>query len=106
MVTHEQKVAYIRKKTPIADRYEQLAEELIEAAHAAMKIARLTRGVSPSPINLHEAELRFCDEYGDVLAVLDVEGFDDATSIGCANYKVDRWYNRLLKAEGKNDDNG
>lgn len=98
-MTRDEKLAYIREKTPIADRYEQLAEELIEAAHAAMKIARLNRGVSPSPISLHEADLRLRDEYGDVLAVLAVEGFDATMSECCANYKVDRWYGRLKERE-------
>ena len=98
-MTGEEKLAYIRERTPIADRYDQLAEELVEAAHAAMKIARLTRAVSPSPINLHEADLALTEEIGDVLAVLAVIGFRDTGSKVCCMYKVDRWQKRLAGAE-------
>lgn len=102
-MTKEEKLKYIRERTPIADRYEQLAEELVEAAHAAMKMERLLRGVSPSPVSIHDADLALEAEYGDVLAVMDVIGFSDTCSKLCAESKVDRWHKRLSETETKNE---
>ena len=40
----------IDQKVSEAGRYEQLAEEAVELAHAAMKKARILRGENPTPM--------------------------------------------------------
>ena len=46
--------------------YEGLAEELTEAAHAALKVSRILRGDNPTPVTLEDAEMMLEEEIMDV----------------------------------------
>lgn len=46
---------------------EQLAEECVELAKAALKRARIERGENPTPVTKAEAETALFEEYTDVL---------------------------------------
>lgn len=89
-------VAYIREETPIADRYAQLAEECIEAAHAALKIYRIIRGVSPTETRIEDATAALSEELADIGACLDIIGIrqDDEYNSRKAG-KIRRWFVRL-----------
>ncbi len=50
--------------------YEMLAEESIEMAHAAMKMARILRGENPTPLKMEDAFKNICEEYTDVAICL------------------------------------
>ena len=73
--------------------YEQLAEECVELAHAALKLARIKRGENPTPVSTEEAIGAVMEEYTDVRLVAfvlemlwDTEVFEQ---------KLLRWYKRL-----------
>ncbi len=78
-------------------RLEQLAEEASELAHAALKLARILRGESPTPIGEAQARENLIEEIADVLvtvdAVTDTRMFQDIESY-CTE-KKDRWEQRL-----------
>ena len=83
----------IRQKVPEAALYEQLAEECVELAHAALKLARIKRGENPTPVSVEDAMGAVMEEYTDlrlvayVLEMLwDTEVFEQ---------KLLRWYKRL-----------
>ena len=52
-------------------RLTQLAEEAVELAHAALKLARILEGVNPSPMNENEARSKLLEEAADVMVCLD-----------------------------------
>ena len=88
----------IRKKVSEAALYEQLAEECVELAHAALKLARIKRGENPTPVSVEEAMSAVLEEYTDlrlvayVLEMLwDVEAFEQ---------KLLRWCKRLVEVNG------
>lgn len=45
---------------------ELLAEEAVELAHAALKLARVLRGENPTPVSYLDAAAQFAEELGDV----------------------------------------
>lgn len=88
----------IRQKVTEAALYEQLAEECVELAHAALKLARIKRGENPTPVSVEEAMSAVLEEYTDlrlvafVLEMLwDTEVFEQ---------KLLRWYKRLGEVNG------
>ena len=88
----------IRQKVPEAALYEQLAEECVELAHAALKLARIKRGENPTPVSVEDAMGAVMEEYTDlrlvayVLEMLwDTEVFEQ---------KLLRWYKRLGEVNG------
>ena len=88
----------IRQKVSEAALYEQLAEECVELAHAALKLARIKRGENPTPVSVEEAMGAVMEEYTDlrlvayVLEMLwDVEVFEQ---------KLIRWHKRLGEVNG------
>jgi hypothetical protein len=88
----------IRQKVSEAALYEQLAEECVELAHAALKLARIKRGENPTPVSAEEAMRAVMEEYTDVRLVayvlemgLDIEMFKS---------KLLRWYERLGEVNG------
>ena len=86
----------IRKETPIADRYAQLAEEYIEAGHAALKMARIIRGVSPTNVLMEDAIAALSEEMADVRACLAVIGLsEDEYTERMTDSKLARWAERL-----------
>lgn len=85
---------YIRKHTPEAALYEQIAEEATELAHAALKYARVLRRESPTPVTREQAAEAVRQEYNDLLtvALMAPAAARDDTLI---KYKITRWRERL-----------
>lgn len=88
----------IRQKVSEAALYEQLAEECVELAHAALKLARIKRGENPTPVSAEEAMDAVMEEYTDLRLVAyvleigwDVEVFEQ---------KLLRWHKRLVEVNG------
>lgn len=52
--------------------YEQLAEECVELAHAALKMARVLRKENPTPVDESHARGKIFEELGDLMNALDV----------------------------------
>lgn len=50
------------EETPEVVRLMQLAEESVELAHAALKLARIQMGYSPTPMTEHEARVQLREE--------------------------------------------
>ena len=88
----------IRENTQEAALYEQLAEEAAELAHAALKLARVLRQESPTPVTPIQAEMAVEEEYNDLLTVAIV-----ATAAKQENLMIEaklaRWAERLKEAE-------
>lgn len=51
---------------------ENLAEECVELAHAALKEARRLRGENPTPATAEECQKALVEESADVLNMLDI----------------------------------
>jgi hypothetical protein len=88
----------IKQKVSEAALYEQLAEECVELAHAALKLARIKRGENPTPVSAEEAMDAVMEEYTDLRLVAyvleigwDVEVFEQ---------KLLRWHKRLGEVNG------
>lgn len=72
---------------------DQLAEEATELAQAALKLARVYRGINPTPVAVDEAHNNLIEEYSDVVLVariLDVYADPDILTA-----KTERWLKRL-----------
>lgn len=59
-------INHIAKEVGVAALYENLAEEAIELAHAALKTARALRNENPTPITTYEAVNHVLEELQDV----------------------------------------
>lgn len=59
-------INHITKEIGVAALYENLAEEAIELAHAALKTARALRNENPTPITTNEADNHVLEELQDV----------------------------------------
>ena len=55
------------EKMGAAAMLEQLAEEAMELAHAALKLARIERGENPTPVLKEDAMDHLIEEYTDVV---------------------------------------
>lgn len=101
---------FIYENTTKASQYEQVAEEAVELAHVAQKIARILRDEQPVAEGVtFESEFeKFIEEYADVeLAVFITE------TIASGHYDIDkkfldiydekllRWYKRVKEKTGK-----
>lgn len=73
---------------------EQLAEECIECAKAALKLARILRQENPTPITEAEARELLREEKKDVLTCMYVHGNE-----GMSYRKLKRWENRLRERQ-------
>lgn len=85
----------IRQKVSEAALYEQLAEECVELAHAALKLARIKRRENPTPVSVEEAMGAVMEEYTDfrVVAYVLEMGWD----IEVFEQKLLRWHKRLVE---------
>lgn len=101
---------FIYENTTEASRYEQVAEEAIELAHVAQKIARILRGEQPVAEGVtFESEFEhFLEEYADVeLAVAVTETIDSGCTenidkvLDTYDEKLLRWYERIKEKTGK-----
>lgn len=82
-------------------RLEQLAEEAAELAHAALKLSRILRGESPTPVSEAEAREALVREIADVMvctdALTDTRMLRDIGTYCTA--KKDRWEQRLRQEQ-------
>lgn len=101
---------FIYKNTTEASRYEQVAEEAVELAHVAQKIARILRGEQPVTEGVtFESEFeKFIEEYADVelaVSVTETIGgghFDiDQKFLDIYDTKLLRWCERIEEKIGK-----
>lgn len=82
---------------------ELLAEECVELAHAALKIARIQRGENPTSTIMEEARENFAEEMADVTIVmtdfLSFKGtvFDERKYESFGAAKLERMTQRLGK---------
>lgn len=101
---------FIYENTTKASQYEQVAEEAVELAHVAQKIARILRGEQPVAEGVtFESEFeRFIEEFADLELAVSV-----TETIGGGHYDVDqkfldiydekllRWCERIEEKIGK-----
>ena len=101
---------FIYKNTTEASQYEQVAEEAVELAHVAQKIARILRGEQPVAEGvIFESEFeKFIEEFADVeLAVFITEtiggGHNDIDEkfLDIFDTKLLRWCERIEEKIGK-----
>ena len=88
----------IKQKVSEAALYEQLAEECVELAHAALKLARIKRGENPTPISVEGALGAVMDEYTDLRLVAYV--LEMGWDIEVFEQKLLRWHKRLREVNG------
>lgn len=98
----EDEIQYAKKRVSRDALYTQLAEECIELAHAALKMARVQRDGDPS-IDPNATLDNLKEEFNDVLVVYDILGFDTNGDPGLMDAKIDRWYTRLLIQESEGE---
>lgn len=88
---------YVRRNVPKAAVWEQLAEELGEMQHHAIKAARVLRGNNPTPCHLQDEMLECEKELGDVLnCVRLLELHYDETEM---KLKMIRWWKRIKDSQ-------
>ena len=87
-------IGYIRRNIGAAACYEQLAEEASELAQAALKYARILRGVNPTPVPKEEAAMMLEEEYIDVQLAADVASVH-ANNRNLYLTKLQRWVDRI-----------
>lgn len=103
MMNQYDSLAYIISHSSEASLYEQLAEEAVELAHAAQKIARYLRGEQPlaDDFDLEKTKENVIEEYADTSIAFDVLlGFVDEIQKKLNDHydaKADRWARRLMK---------
>lgn len=88
----------IREQIPKAALYEQLAEEAVELAHAALKYARILREENPTPCDRYETIERVSEELLDIIIVMDVLRVNQFER-SKYNAKLQRWIDRLEAAK-------
>lgn len=101
---------YLYKNTTEASRYEQVAEEATELAHAALKVIRILRGEQPvaEDVTLESAIDHLIEEYADVeltmwVTELVASGHPDIDDKfrDVFDEKLLRWYERIKEKTGK-----
>lgn len=93
---------HIQSATTEAAMLELLAEEATELAHAALKVARIERGESPTPVNVEAAKANLSEEIADITAVFLAMDRPTETDLKITEAKIERWNDRLLEAHRKN----
>jgi len=81
----------------------QLAEELTEAAQAALKLARAMKGTNPTPLTVQQAKTMLNEELADVNACCAcVTGLDFERMDMLSWKKLNRWATRIAKNIAQN----
>ena len=88
---------FIFKREPDDELWSLLSEEASELASASAKLARILRGVSPTPVRLDKAMENVVEELTDVFNVLDVLQVAPDSTIGFM--KKIRWCERLQERD-------
>lgn len=96
------KAEAIRARLSLEDQLIQLAEECGELSAAVLKLVRIRRGASPTPMTEIEALGRIEEELTDVRVCLDVIG-DQIWRSDLYAFKMSRWHDRLKKRRWKNE---
>lgn len=98
-------IEQVRELLPLQKQWTQLAEEAVELAHAALKVARTLDDENPTPVSYNEAIRNVHEEIADVellLRVLDLKGQGDmALRSIIMRDKLRRWIGRLKDKGGK-----
>lgn len=99
-------IEYIAANLSDEDILCQIAEEAAELARAALKLRRAITGTNPTPVSEEEAMVNFTEEYGDVMAALEVfsNKTEDDEYIGkILSYnviaKLNRWAKRIKESK-------
>lgn len=90
----------------------QMAEELAEAAQAALKLRRALGDINPTPKSIPDCWESLEEEIGDVMNCIDVLMLEDSQNYHAfmsecgkkAEPKMERWKQRLKARYMKNDD--
>lgn len=96
------KAEAIRARISLEDQLLQLAEECGELSAAVLKLVRIRRGASPTPMTEIEALGRIEEELTDVRVCLDVIG-DQIWRSDLYAFKMSRWHDRLKERRWKNE---
>lgn len=96
------KAEAIRARLSLEDQLMQLAEECGELSAAVLKLVRIRRGASPTPMTEIEALGRIEEELTDLRVCLDVIG-DQLWRSDLYAFKMSRWHDRLKKRRWKNE---
>ena len=89
----------IREHVPAAALYEQLAEECVELAQAALKMARYLRNENPTPMTEEQITRNLVEEASDVHLVAKILDIKDEPS--AVNMKLIRWHDRIAERSMK-----
>lgn len=104
-MTRDDAVKIVQDKLPPHELLTQLAEELTEAAQAALKLRRAAMGVNPTPVDCGQARRKLLEELRDVGNIVETLGLVDAVRApGLDEYadgKMARWARRLGKTEAE-----
>ena len=87
----------IRKVIGLPAAYEGLAEEAVELAHAALKVARILRGDNPTPADLEKDKKAVREEYTDLMIYVFTLGI--ALDPGIYIDKIQRMRARIREAK-------
>ena len=77
--------------------YEQMAEECVELAKAALKMARIERGENPTPVTANEMHDAIIEEYTDIVNCANELELHSSPTI--AKYKMERFKQRWEEAK-------
>lgn len=94
-------IDFIREHIPTDELLCQLAEELDEMGHAALKYRRALTGDNPTPITKEQARENLLEEIADVSLCLKALGMDHIDRELClqitrvSNEKARRWVGRI-----------
>lgn len=83
----------IREMISEAALYEQLAEECVELAHAALKKARKLRNENYTPATLEQIDNNVEEEFTDICLAAEACGIKESHQL--LMIKAQRWYDRL-----------
>ena len=88
---------FIRQELPMPDILEQLAEEAAELAQAANKLARIKRGINPTPVTEVEAAENLIEELSDVALITELV-LQINPNAAIVRNKLCRWRERIENA--------
>ena len=97
---HEAMLNDIRNQLSDAAKFEQMAEECIELAHACLKKARKIRNENYTPRKMFEIDDNISEELTDVMICVETLGLsiDDISK----EAKIDRWHIRVCGVDAHN----
>ena len=83
----------------------QAAEEAVELAHAALKLARIVRGMNPTPVGYELAKAKLTEETADILVAIEqLQAIDWKKVDELRDVKLERWLSRLTEQRRKEEE--